>query len=109
MPRNTDPNQLQFDPEIERTARQLRKEAKSRHKSDTSKPRSEEFTEEHPLDESINNPADRINPMANPERTLRGLAAPDVTQQPLCIGNPAQNTNFELKSRLIHLLPTFEG
>ncbi|XP_071912105.1 uncharacterized protein [Coffea arabica] len=48
--------------------------------------------------------------MAN-ARTLRELAAPELSQQPLCITFPtlAENTSFELKSGLIHLLPTFHG
>ena len=47
--------------------------------------------------------------MANRERTLRELATPDVTQQPLCIEYPVLEAAFELKSGLIHLLPTFRG
>nr|XP_027067750.1 uncharacterized protein LOC113693401 [Coffea arabica] len=48
--------------------------------------------------------------MAN-ARILRELAAPDLTQQPLCITFPSlgDNTSFELKSGLIHLLPSFHG
>ncbi|XP_027182272.1 uncharacterized protein LOC113780690 [Coffea eugenioides] len=48
--------------------------------------------------------------MAN-ARTLRELAAPKLPQQPLCItfSTLAENTSFELKSKLIHLLPTFHG
>ena len=48
--------------------------------------------------------------MAN-NRTLRKLVAPDLTQQPLCIifSNLNENTSFELKSSLIHLLPSFRG
>nr|XP_027090491.1 uncharacterized protein LOC113711532 [Coffea arabica] len=48
--------------------------------------------------------------MAN-ARTLRELAAPDLNQQPLCITFPHLNddTPFELKSGLIHLLPSFHG
>ncbi|KAI3523607.1 hypothetical protein L1887_01861 [Cichorium endivia] len=42
------------------------------------------------------------------ERTLRDWATQDVTQQPLCITYPAM-MNFELKSGLIHLLPSFRG
>ncbi|XP_027157925.1 uncharacterized protein LOC113759552 [Coffea eugenioides] len=48
--------------------------------------------------------------MAN-ARTLRELAASELSQQPLCITFPTlvENTSFELKSGLIHLLPTFHG
>ncbi|XP_073138096.1 uncharacterized protein [Henckelia pumila] len=45
--------------------------------------------------------------VAPAQRTLRELANPNVTQQPLCIQFP--NANFELKSGLIHLLPIFRG
>ena len=50
------------------------------------------------------------NPPPNPppEQTLRQWARQEVTQQPLCITYPAA-TNLELKSGLIHLLPTFRG
>ncbi|XP_023772380.2 uncharacterized protein LOC111921039 [Lactuca sativa] len=50
------------------------------------------------------------NPPPNPppEQTLRQWARQEVTQQPLCITYPAA-TNLELKSGLIHLLPTFIG
>ena len=49
--------------------------------------------------------------MANNNRTLRELAAPDLNQQPLYITFPdfAENVTFELKSGLIHLLPNFHG
>ena len=43
-------------------------------------------------------------------QTLKELASPDLNQQPLCITFPTLDaTTFELKSRLIHLLPTFHG
>ncbi|XP_031099801.1 uncharacterized protein LOC116003999 [Ipomoea triloba] len=44
-------------------------------------------------------------------RTLKELGAPNLDQQPLCITFPALDANvqFELKSGLIHLLPSFHG
>ena len=44
-------------------------------------------------------------------QTLKELAALDLNQQPLCITFPTLDatTTFELKSGLIHLLPTFHG
>ena len=42
-------------------------------------------------------------------RTLKELATPDLDQQPLCIQYPNLEVAFELKSSLIHLLPTFHG
>ncbi|XP_048232888.1 uncharacterized protein LOC125370638 [Ricinus communis] len=45
--------------------------------------------------------------MAN--STLKELAAPDLNQQPLCITFPNIAVDFELKSGLIHLLPSFRG
>ena len=44
-------------------------------------------------------------------QTLKELAALDLNQQPLCITFPTLDatTTFELKSGLLHLLPTFHG
>ena len=42
-------------------------------------------------------------------RTLKELAAPEVDHQPLCIQYAPLDVNFELKSGLIHLLPSFHG
>ncbi|CAH9067015.1 unnamed protein product [Cuscuta epithymum] len=49
--------------------------------------------------------------MALETRTLRELTAPNLNQQPLCITFPTLDTGvtFELKSGLIHLLPSFHG
>jgi len=40
-------------------------------------------------------------------RTLRELATPNINKQRLCIEFPNIDVAFELKSGLIHLLPTF--
>ena len=50
-----------------------------------------------------------LNEMANNNRTLKELVAPDFDQQPLCIEYPQLEVAFELKSGMIHLLPTFQG
>ncbi|KAL2251403.1 UNVERIFIED_CONTAM: hypothetical protein Sindi_2262600 [Sesamum indicum] len=44
-----------------------------------------------------------------PERSINDMTSPDLNQQPLCIEYPNLEVNFELKSGLIHLLPTFRG
>ena len=41
--------------------------------------------------------------MANNDRTLKELAAPNVTYQPLCIQYPELTVDLELKSGLIHV------
>ncbi|XP_042446361.1 uncharacterized protein LOC122031303 [Zingiber officinale] len=41
--------------------------------------------------------------------TLRELAAPDGSHQPLCIEYPELEVHFELRSGIIHLLPKFHG
>ncbi|KAK8697484.1 hypothetical protein V6N13_113629 [Hibiscus sabdariffa] len=43
------------------------------------------------------------------EQTIRELAAAPTVQQPLCITFPQGETPFQLKTGLIHLLPTFHG
>ncbi|KAL0287052.1 UNVERIFIED_CONTAM: hypothetical protein Scaly_2777400 [Sesamum calycinum] len=45
----------------------------------------------------------------NPERTINEMTSPYLNQQPLCIEYPTLDVDFELKSGLIHLLPTFRG
>ncbi|KAI3755784.1 hypothetical protein L1987_55590 [Smallanthus sonchifolius] len=129
---------LEIDSEIEKTARRLRKQAKLRKKlasssSSTSSPpviniwqdiplSSESETEspspsQTPISQEVTPPHSPTQPIQEPnspestmavEQTLRQWATHDVTQQPLCINYPAME-NFELKSGLIHLLPTFRG
>ncbi|KAK8682456.1 hypothetical protein V6N13_054844 [Hibiscus sabdariffa] len=43
------------------------------------------------------------------DQTIHELAAAPTVQQPLCITFPQGETPFQLKSGLIHLLPTFHG
>ncbi|KAL0281992.1 UNVERIFIED_CONTAM: hypothetical protein Sangu_2977600 [Sesamum angustifolium] len=45
----------------------------------------------------------------NNRRTIKELNAPNSDQQPLCITYSDANDDFELKSGLIHLLPSFHG
>ncbi|KAL0428189.1 UNVERIFIED_CONTAM: hypothetical protein Slati_2993700 [Sesamum latifolium] len=45
----------------------------------------------------------------NLERTIKEMTSLDLNQQPLCIEYPTLDVDFELKSGLIHLLPTFRG
>ncbi|XP_035544624.1 uncharacterized protein LOC118348007, partial [Juglans regia] len=90
-----------YDPEIERTLRRLRKEAqRSSGKNDLT------------LDSlfASNSDLEEEEVMVG-NRTLKEFAAPDLNQQPLCITFPTLDatTTFELKSGLIHLLPTFHG
>ena len=42
-------------------------------------------------------------------QTLKELATPTLDQQPLCIDMCQLEVAFELKSEMIHLLPTFYG
>ena len=90
MTRSDRIGEIQYDTEIEKTAKRLRKEAKLRKQASSSKSVQEEE-------------------MAQENRTLRELAAPTDNQQPLCITYPTLEAPFELKSGLIHLLPTFRG
>ena len=60
------------------------------------------------MDENVQAPLGG-HAVAQPERTLRDLAAPPVAQQPLCIQYQPLAVPFELKSGLIQLLPRFHG
>ena len=123
---------LIFDLEIEKTVKKLRKQAKlwknqgestslpviniwkdiklsSDSKSNTEEPYSEEEEKPHTKEELVTETEEEKDDMANPERTLREWAAPNVDDQPLCITYPTNEVDTELKTGLIHLLPHFHG
>ena len=105
MPRSSRTGELHYNPEIEKTARALRKATRERAEASSSSTGHNsvvDFVDSFSETEEIN------STMAN-ERTLRELAAPDLNQQPLCITYPTLEVAFELKSGLIHLLPSFHG
>ena len=95
-------SELNFDSEIEKTAQELRKTTKQQKASSSSSSQTKTIVD---LSEFFKEP----EIMAELEPTLRRMANPDVNQQPLCIEFPNVEVNFELKSSLIHLLPTFRG
>ncbi|KAK1413027.1 hypothetical protein QVD17_34727 [Tagetes erecta] len=137
MPRSIRTSKLlDIDPEIEKTAKRLRKLAKLRKKSancSSSTPlppvidiwenislSSDSETESPSTSQTPTSQTSTSSPspthqdqkpmaVANPiEQTFRQWGTHDVTQQPLCISYPDME-NFELKSGLIQLLPTFRG
>ena len=99
--RSSNQGDLQYDIEIERTLRRLRREDMKNF-------------EEHNLAlDSLfasNFDLEEDEVMAE-NQTLKELATPDLNQQPLCITFPTLDvtTTFELKFGLIHLLPTFHS
>ena len=92
---------MQYNPEIERTLCKLRKKVQRN-------------PEEHDLALgslfASNSYLEEEEVMVG-NQTLKELATPDLNQQSLCITFPTLDTTttFELKSGLIHLLPTFHG
>ncbi|KAL0333026.1 UNVERIFIED_CONTAM: hypothetical protein Scaly_2204100 [Sesamum calycinum] len=60
------------------------------------------------FEESSRESEEEVIPIV-PERTINDMTSPDLNQQPLCIEYPDLEVNFELKSGLVHLLPTFRG
>ena len=105
-------NELQYIPEIEKEAKRLRKETKEKEARDSESSSSnlnsdvDLFVGGIPFFE---NPLFQELPMAEANRTLKELTAPDLNEQPLCITYPNLEGSFELKSGLIHLLPNFHG
>ncbi|XP_027169276.1 uncharacterized protein LOC113768980 [Coffea eugenioides] len=105
MPRSSRTGELQYNPEIEKTARALRKATRERAEASSSSTGHNSVVD---FVDSFSETEEIDSTMAN-ERTLRELAAPDLNQQPLCITYPTLEVAFELKSGLIHLLPSFHG
>ncbi|XP_031105706.1 uncharacterized protein LOC116010433 [Ipomoea triloba] len=105
--------QLQYDPEIEKTAKKLKKETRLRK----SKVLPSTSLQSSTTTESIASCGDSEKEqtmaenqvVAEEQRTLRELSAPNLNQQPLCIQHPALEVGFELRSGLIQLLLTFRG
>ncbi|XP_027184221.1 uncharacterized protein LOC113782531 [Coffea eugenioides] len=113
MPRSSHTGELIFDPEVEKTARRTRKETRQ-IREELSSVASQGFDLEVELmnlrgDNSSDSDQEKVT-MVNAQ-TLRELAAHNLNQQPLCIIFPSLNDNtpFELKFGLIHLLPSFHG
>ncbi|XP_051150173.1 uncharacterized protein LOC127264715 [Andrographis paniculata] len=109
MPRSSRTDELIFNLEIEKVERKLRKEAKQRKAAQVAK--LTESLNHHKISSSSDCESDQETVMTEDTRTLRELAVPDLAQQPLCINFPTLNNTiaFELKSGLIHLLPSFHG
>nr|XP_027109063.1 uncharacterized protein LOC113728909 [Coffea arabica] len=109
MPRSSRTGRLEFDPEIEKTARRLTKEAKlQKQQASAAQPSGLEQNldlSDSSVDLEANLPGP--NEIMAAQRTLRELATLNVNQQPLCITYPNIEEAFELKFGLIHLLPTF--
>ena len=103
--------ELIFDPEIKKTARRTWKETRQLREEQSSAASQRLDPEVEATnsfgDTSSDSDQEEVT-MAN-ARTLRELAAPNLNQQPLCITflNLNDNTQFELKSGLIHLLSSF--
>ncbi|KAL4284838.1 hypothetical protein GQ457_16G009050 [Hibiscus cannabinus] len=116
MTRSNPTELVEFNPEIEASARraqgQIRRE-KKKQKEQSNSERTADSTNEESTD-STNHPNDPTPPIEVPrapmaEQTIRQLAAAPAVQQPLCITFPQGETPFQLKTGLIHLLPTFHG
>ncbi|XP_073063969.1 uncharacterized protein [Primulina eburnea] len=118
MPRSSRTGELEYNPEIEKTAKRLRKEARLRHEKQPSSSApyldvsldSDDTEKESDIDPEIErSESDQEEMAGQAQRKLRELANPNVIQQPLCIQFPTTDATFELKSGLIHLLPNFRG
>ncbi|KAL0296189.1 UNVERIFIED_CONTAM: hypothetical protein Sradi_6671000 [Sesamum radiatum] len=106
MPRFSRTSELEFDPEIEKTARRLRKETKQfKREASTSSTSKIDFE----LDVPTSSEFEEEVMAQNPKRTINEMTSPNLNQQPLCIEYPTLDVDFERKSGLIHLLPTFRG
>ncbi|XP_020555064.1 uncharacterized protein LOC105178691 [Sesamum indicum] len=107
MPRSSRTGKLVYDPEIEKTARRLRQETKQQLEG-ISAPYEDKEDPTYEFEESISESEEETTALI-PERSINDMTSPDLNQQPLCIEYPDLEVDFELKSGLIHLLPTFRG
>ena len=112
MTHSSHTSKLSIDPEIDRTFHVLRRRTKQITMEETSSSRSTEPLPGFNLVVKLNleSKSDKEEIMKNNNnKSLKELAAPDLNHQPLCIEYPNLDASFELRSGLIHLLPTFHG
>ena len=107
MTRSSHSVKLKLDPEIERTFHILRRTMKQITVEETSNRSIESSPGFNAVAELSRESESEQEEMAN--KSLKELAAPDLNHQPLCIDYPDLDASFELRSGLIHLLPTFRG
>ncbi|OMO99702.1 Retrotransposon gag protein [Corchorus capsularis] len=110
--RSSGTKDLEFNSEPERTLFALRKENLFREQGGDSSTRSSQASSPHSTTSSSSLESQFLREnMAeeNNNRTLRELAAPNVTTQRLAIQYPTNEENFEIKSGFIQLLPKFHG
>nr|GEW92640.1 DNA-directed DNA polymerase [Tanacetum cinerariifolium] len=103
--------ELEYDPEIKKTAKRLRKESYRRNFQSGSSPSWLESSETNfvfGLFDQVTLSDEEEENMAN-ERILWEMVTQNINQQPLCIQYPPLTVPFELTSGLIHLLPIFRG
>ncbi|KAL4341928.1 hypothetical protein GQ457_08G023240 [Hibiscus cannabinus] len=117
MTRKSPTKLVDFEPEIEALARRNHGQTlREKRKKQREQANSEE-TMSTTNEESTDSTHHSTNPTPIPEtaqapmadQTIRQLATAPVVQQPLCITFPQGDTPFQLKTGLIHLLPTFHG
>ncbi|KAL0309210.1 UNVERIFIED_CONTAM: hypothetical protein Sradi_5863300 [Sesamum radiatum] len=107
MTRSSYTGELKFDPKIEKTARRLHWEIKQQSEEAFT---SYEDGRDIILEFVEYSGESKEEVMAIiPKRTIKNMTSPHMNQQPLCIEYPDLEVNFELKSSLIHLLPTFHS
>ena len=112
MTRSSHTAKLNLNPEIERTFHILRRSAKHIMTEEASPSRYTESPSRFNavVELSRENEPKLVENMANTaNKSLKELATLDLNHQPLCIDYPDLDTSFELRSGLIHLLPTFRG
>ena len=109
MTRSSHTGKLSLDPEIDRTFHILRRR---KNQITVEKTPSTEPPPGFNLATKLNleKESDKEELMKNNNnKSLKELAAPDMNYQSLCIEYLNLDASFELRSRLIHLLPTFRG
>ncbi|KAK8680587.1 hypothetical protein V6N13_109529 [Hibiscus sabdariffa] len=119
MTRKNPSELVDFEPEIEARARRIHnqtlreKRNKQREQEDseeTTSTTNEESTDStHHQTDADHTPISEPTRTTMADQTIRELTTAPAVQQPLCITFPQGDTPFQLKTGLIHLLPTFHG
>ena len=97
---------IQFDPEIEKTAKRLRKATKLQKQANSG---ASQPSARSPLRTEETSSLTPTKPPIDTNQRDNMAAAAAAEEQPLCITCPILNAPLELRTCMIHMLPKFQG
>ncbi|XP_043807665.1 uncharacterized protein LOC122722077 [Manihot esculenta] len=99
-------SRIQFDPEIKKTTKRLRKATKLQKQANSG---ASQPSTRSPLSTEETSSSTPTEPSIDTNQSDNMAAATAAEEQPLCITYPILNAPLELRTGMIHMLPKFQG